>query len=635
MSKELHIARNLKLPADTVTSTLVIYGGKGMGKTNLASVLVEELHATGARFCAIDPMGVWWGLRHSADGKGAGIELLILGGRHGDMPIEPAGGKVVADLVVDEDISVLIDISRHADGRSWSKGEKIRFVKDYITRLFERQGERSRPIMQIIDEAARFVPQNPRKGDEDVAACMGAIEQMVEEGRNIGIGTTLIAQRSARLNKSVAELADCMIAFRTVGPNSVASILDWFGEHVPKERWNELVEKLRALPRGVALVVSPGWLGYEGVAEIRLRHTFDSSATPKAGQERRAKGKGAMPDLARYRELMAETIEKAEASDPRKLQQKLASLKEGIAHAYQLASAYGAPQEVLDNYSALLQGKAPHKFKAVAPLERSKEVSTERLQKEFEEGALAERKKIGAEIGKALGSVRRTLSSLLPLMVKVQTPNEGFERVVGGEALAELDKATAILAKTAPMPEPEKVAVSRPPNLQPAPRSTALRQPAAPSDGTLSAPERRILTVLAQRPHGVDLDRLAILGGYTVNGHFNNVLGGLRGKSLVTPARVIPIQITEEGIASLGDYEPLPTGEELQRWWLQRLTAPEAKILSVLLKRYPEEISLDGLAAEAGYTVNGHFNNVIGSLRTKGLMTPPRAPIRAAEDFFV
>jgi len=32
-----------RLPTDTVTSTLVTFGGKGMGKTNLGSVIVEEL----------------------------------------------------------------------------------------------------------------------------------------------------------------------------------------------------------------------------------------------------------------------------------------------------------------------------------------------------------------------------------------------------------------------------------------------------------------------------------------------------------------------------------------------------------------------------------------------------------------
>src|SRR3990167_2477394 len=126
MRRHLRVAEKLHFPPDAVTSTLVIYGGKGMGKTNLGSVYIEELVASGLRVAVIDPMGVWWGLRHNAVGTGPGVQVLILGGAHGDIPIEPTAGAVVADLVVDEDASVVIDISRRPDGTMWSIGERIR-----------------------------------------------------------------------------------------------------------------------------------------------------------------------------------------------------------------------------------------------------------------------------------------------------------------------------------------------------------------------------------------------------------------------------------------------------------------------------------------------------------------------------
>src|ERR1700737_1316567 len=124
---DLHIGKGLSLPPDAVTSTGVIYGGKGMGKSNLLSVIMEELARAGLLFSALDPMGVLWGLRHDKDGTGAGIEVLILGGVHGDIPIEPTAGAVVADLVVDNDVSVIIDISRRSDGAMWSIGDRVRF----------------------------------------------------------------------------------------------------------------------------------------------------------------------------------------------------------------------------------------------------------------------------------------------------------------------------------------------------------------------------------------------------------------------------------------------------------------------------------------------------------------------------
>ena len=336
MSK-LHIGEGLLLPKDVVTATTVVYGGKGMGKTNFGSVLVEELTKVGQRWAVLDPMGVWWGLRHSKDGKGPGIPCLILGGPHGDIPIEPTGGAVVADLVADEEVNVIIDFSRKGNGEAWGVGEKIRFVTEYGKRLFQRQsslvnGRRREPLLQIMDEAARFIPQMIRAGQPELAMCLSVWAQIVEEGRNSGLGVGLLTQRSARLNKDVAELADAMIAFRTVGPNSIAAVTDWLGEHIPKAHINEIVEQLRSLPRGTCLVVSPGWLQLEAILAVRERETFDSSATPKPGESaRRVTGSGAKPDLGKYAERMKETIEKAKADDPKELKRKIAELEKQVA----------------------------------------------------------------------------------------------------------------------------------------------------------------------------------------------------------------------------------------------------------------------------------------------------------------
>lgn len=208
----LKIAKNLSLPLEAVTQTIVVYGGKGMGKTNFGSVFAEEMYAAHQRFSVIDPMGVWWGLQHGRTKTETGLEVLILGGVHGDLPIEPTAGEIVADLVADETVSVVIDISRHSSGKAWGKHEKIRFVTAYMTRLYERQVERRQPIMQIIDEAARYAPQSFISQDKDTPLCLGAIQMVCEEGRNLGIGLMLLTQRSARLNKDVAELADAHIS---------------------------------------------------------------------------------------------------------------------------------------------------------------------------------------------------------------------------------------------------------------------------------------------------------------------------------------------------------------------------------------------------------------------------------------
>jgi uncharacterized protein len=577
---KLHIANNLALPAsDAVTRTMVVYGGRGMGKTNFGTVLCEELARARLRFCYIDPMGHLWGLRHSADGKGPGIEVLILGGRHGDIPIDPTSGAVVADLVADEQVNVVVDISRRADGKSWSKGERIRFVTDYAKRLYERQGERMRPIMQIIDEAARFIPQIARHGDDQVAACIGAVEQMVEEGRGVGIGVTLITQRSARLSKSVAELAEAMIAFRTIGPNSVDAILDWFGEHILKDRWKSLVEKLRTLPRGYALVVSPGWLGFEGVAFIRQRNTFDSSATPKAGHERRARGSGAKPDLARYTERMKATIEHVLESDPKHLKRRIAELEAILA-------------------------KANHKAERIE--EKIDRVIEKRVEVPVVKDAQIKRLEVVAD--RALKHV------------------ELFQRISDGLRL-DLSRSAIHFHRINPaaVPPPARPLPDiRAPVHAPAPTPTRAQETG--SNGAMTPAVRRVLESAALLyPEPVSRKQLATLSGYRPKGgRFNNILSELRSRGLLA-GRADDMRVTDE---ALNHIDPKVTGykspAEMRDMWRARLAPAEWRVLEAAMGGYPGTLTREELAARVlprPYSPSaGRFNNLLSSLRSAALL---------------
>jgi hypothetical protein len=620
-AKSLHIGttgegRRFTLPHDVVTQTLVVYGGKGMGKTNFGTVLCEELAAARLRFAVLDPMGVFWGLRHSADGKGAGIEVLVLGGRHGDIPIEPTAGAVVADLVADEEADVVIDISRRPDGKMWSLGERIRFVTEYCSRLYERQGERARPLMQIIDEAGRFVPQTIPHGAVQITACVGAIERMVEEGRNVGIGSALITQRSARMNKSVSELADCMIAFRTVGPRSIDAILDWFGEHVEKSRWKELIEKLRALPRGTALVVSPGWLGFEGVADIRMRRTFDSSATPKAGGERRASGPGAKPDLARYQARMAETIQRVKDEDPRELRKRVQELKKQME---QSAKTPATPVSREDDRAAVKALQEANRIHARhnAAVAKSVDVFNRDLARrwsrlaQFIRGAADE---LSAEPPKLELSTNGGPPPDSPPSFSRKGESPATSIAAGA--------ATATTTATATLTEPAR-------------RRTPATAP-APSSG-VTGPQQRILDALATYEGFGELKPerpgLAALAGYKIGGHLNNVLGELRAAGLIDYPEGGRVALTDAGraIANPRDFVSI---DDVHRAWFELCTGPQKRLLEVLLDRWPSAIAREQLS-DAAAMHGGHFNNVIGELRTMGAAEyPQRGYVRASALLF-
>lgn len=623
------------LPPDAVTSTLVGYGGKGMGKTNFGSVLVEELSRAGLRWVAADPLGVWWGLRHDREGKGPGIECVILGGVHGDIPIEPTGGAVVADLVVDEPGNVIIDFSRKPSGEMWSIGEKVRFLTEYAKRLFQRQGSllngcRREPFLQILDEAARYIPQVIPHGAAQLAECVGAWETIGEEGRNVGIGVFFLTQRSARMNKSVSEIADAMFSFRIVGPNSIKAVTDWLGEHVAKSDIGKYIEILRSLDRGKCLVVSPGWLQFEGIVEIRARETFDSSATPKPGERpKRVSGEAAKPDLAKYAERMKETIERAKASDPKELQRQLAQLRKELA-AKTTATAVATTTKA--------GPEKPHK----AELRRLKTAVGEAMKlivkinaKGFE-GENVDRDAITAAIEKATqeitGRVERAMESRQKDFARLQTEAtrtlEKLKALLDGE---ELELGVEVVRQSS-------VAINPIP---------AARKPQAPKvnangNGDLSGPERKILTALSElRSIGKEMPPKTMVAAWSSyspqGGAFGNPMGSLSSRGYVEYPQPGFVVLTEAGRSAIGDIEPPDQNEIWQR--IERTcTGPERKILRALIDNAgPGEIAKNELAEKSGYSPQGGaFGNPIGALRTKGLLDYPRqGMVRAADWLFI
>lgn len=595
-----------KLPADTVTSTIVVFGGKGMGKTNLGSVLVEELSKAGLRWSYLDPLGVAWGLRYADDGRGKGVECVVLGGAKGDIPIEPTGGAVVADLVVDEPGNVVIDFSRKPSGEMWSIGEKVRFITEYTKRLFQRQGSlvdghRREPFFQILDEAARYVPQVIPHGNPQLAECVGAWETLCEEGRNIGIGVGLLTQRSARINKSVTEIADAMFSFRIVGPNSIDAVMDWLGEHVPKERIKQHIENLRSLERGYCLLVSPGWLKFEGVLKVRRRETFDSSATPKPGERpKKVHGEGAKPDLDKYLARMKETIERAAEQDPAALRRRVKELEREL--------------------------KKPSSSKT-SPHERGKQEDP---------------RAIAHAVMVATKQYRELLSRDVQHFRDIAKLGERIVTAADRQINAPAPKIpSGEIHRKELIQQPAPVGVSRP-HTHPRPDiiSKHHRGEDTSQDNSainLKAGARKMLTILAQwHPEGKTRDELGALAGFAASGGtFGDYLSKLRLAGLIHE-NGHGIHITDDGLMQVGDIPPLPdsTGE-LVGMWKSKFKAGVGRMLDVLVEAHPHALSREELGERSGFTAaGGTFGDYLSQLRRARLIEEHGSQVKAAESLF-
>ena len=137
----------IKLPNDAVTQKIAFLGRTGSGKSYAASKLAEEFNKIHAQYIVIDPVGVWWGLRLASNGKDEGISIPIFGGLHGDIPIEPRAGGLIADIIVDRRLSAIIDISQFE-----SNNDKAKFAEDFAARFYFKKKANPSAIHIFLEE---------------------------------------------------------------------------------------------------------------------------------------------------------------------------------------------------------------------------------------------------------------------------------------------------------------------------------------------------------------------------------------------------------------------------------------------------------------------------------------------------
>jgi len=323
---KLKLAPGLTMPLDAVTRTFGILAVRGAGKSNTAAVLAEEMHKAGLPFVVIDPEGSWWGLRASTDGRSPGLPIPILGGRHGDIPLERDGGRLVADLIVDTRLSCVLDLDSFE-----SESARKKFLLDFAIQLYRRNSE---PLHLFLEEADDYIPQKPIR---DEARLLRAWENIVRRGRKRGLGMTMISQRSAVINKNVLTQVETLIVMRTTGPQDRKAIQAWVDYHGQSR---EILESLPELEDGEAWIWSPQWLKKVVRVQIRMRETYDSGATPSQRQSKRPVATLADVDLAEFQKRMAATIERAKAEDPKELKRQVAKL------TTQLTAAQNAKPEI-------------------------------------------------------------------------------------------------------------------------------------------------------------------------------------------------------------------------------------------------------------------------------------------------
>lgn len=319
----LQVANGVVLPVEFVTSSNGVLAKKGAGKTSAAIVLIEEMYAAGVPVVSVDPKGDHYGIRTSADGQKPGLPIPVFGGRHGDIPLEPTAGSVVADLVVEQGISCVLDVSE------FTKAEARRFLQAFGDRLY-RRADRT-PMHLFLEECHEYLPQQVRGED---ALLVNTWQRIVKQGRFKGIGVTMLSQRSAAVNKDVLTQIDNLFVLRTTAPQDRDAVKGWIDTHADSRA---ILAELPSLQNGECWLWQPE-RGEPIKFTFRRRRTFDAGATPKLGETRLIPKTLADVNLEAISAAMAQTIERTKAEDPKTLRAEVAALRQRLAKAEKRAA---------------------------------------------------------------------------------------------------------------------------------------------------------------------------------------------------------------------------------------------------------------------------------------------------------
>ena len=274
--RALHLGKAFELPVELATETTLVVGKRGSGKSNTAGRIAEQVHGATVPTVVLDPVDNWFGIKSNREGTGPGLAFYVFGGKHSDLPLEPSAGRLMADVIMERQISAVLSV------KHFSNAERVRFVCDFAERLYQKN---TRPLHVVLEEAHEFAPQSADQGDKPM---LGKVCRLWKLGRSAGIGGTAITQRPASLSKNITTQSEVLIVHRLLAPQDVDAIRAWIRYHgesekilaretarrvlhlIEQRRTREIVEALRE-PDAMLRIATEGFpasvviVGQEGI----------------------------------------------------------------------------------------------------------------------------------------------------------------------------------------------------------------------------------------------------------------------------------------------------------------------------------------------------------------------------------
>lgn len=537
--------------AALIGTRAVITASSGSGKSWLLRLIAERT-AGKVQTIILDPEGEFGTLRERFD--------YLLVGEGGETAADVRSAKLLARKLAQLGVSAVIDLFDMKTRDPWHG--RRQFVAAFLEALVNIPKDLRRPILVMIDEAHQFAPEGTgkRSKDDPIQESRLGVANLMALGRKRGLCGLLATQRISKLDKdAMGEAKNVFIGGMTLDLDQ-----DRAGDMLGFAKADKLT--LRDLEPGEFFCYGPAVEG-KGV------HRFKSgevATTHASVNERHNLGVTPAPDsikkiVAALGDLPAEVqAEKDELTTLRDRVNVERSRNVDLQKELRARPTVAAPVETIVEVKVpVLNGELPRLEAALDQLDL----------------VLKPIRDLPAALGEAMGPVNTTLGDV---RVAVQRAIQAPAR-----------PAASVRPVTAPKPAraveiPTRVA-----------RPVAITATAAPS--LLLRPQQRILDALAflesVRVPAADKVQLALFADISPrSSDYGKHLAALRDTGLIDYPSAGEVGITDAGRELARQPATEPTAAGVQDALLRRLPDPQARVLRVLIDRYPEPVEKIELA---------------------------------------
>jgi len=257
---------------ELLTGRGFVTGKSGSGKSNTASVLVENLLSNNFPVLVVDTDGEYYGLKEE-------FELLHAGADDEcDIQVSPEHAEKIASLALEGNVPIILDVSGYLDD-----DEAKELLLSVARHLFAKEKKLKKPFLMLVEEVHEYIPEG---GGLDETGKM--LIKIGKRGRKHGLGIVGISQRPADVKKDFITQCDWLVWHRLTWNNDtnvVSRIID--AEHA---------NAVEDLGDGEAFLMTD-WSESVRRVQFHRKRTFDAGATPGLDDFERPELKSVSDDL--------------------------------------------------------------------------------------------------------------------------------------------------------------------------------------------------------------------------------------------------------------------------------------------------------------------------------------------------